>query len=53
MYEYALSFLDQYVEMKTYLSLEKLYGKIICRIATFPLIYLYLRQEHTQGGYCI
>ena len=29
MYEYTLSFLGQYVEMKTYLSLEKLYGKII------------------------
>ena len=29
MYEYALSYLNEYVEMKTYLSLQKLYGKII------------------------
>ncbi len=29
MYEYALSFLNQYVEIYTYLSKGKLYGEII------------------------
>lgn len=29
MYQYALSFLNQYVEITTYLSQNKLYGKIV------------------------
>lgn len=29
MYQYALSFVNQYVEITTYLSQNKLYGKIV------------------------
>ena len=39
MYEYALSCLDQYVEIKTYLSLNKLYGKII-KVTPFEIVLL-------------
>jgi len=37
MYEYALTFLNKYVEIYTYLSQEKLYGEII-KVAPLEIV---------------